>query len=220
MYTHFIKSRSAWCTHENARRGRVREGAALRREQQRSAPLPGDFFGYFLVRTQESNTTPEGVFCYKANLFPTLQCESADLSTNLQVPVAARAYLSCPGKKGSKEAGWGGFELCAPAHKSLCRGKTATGSLNISRFAALCNTPQDPSRRALSMVHHSFSLHIGFHYKSNCSYLKEIETERFHCFIRVYFFDRLKIDPLRGSICFVRADVESVHRRGLYREVR
>ena len=74
--------------------------------------------------------------------------------------------------------------------------------------------PQDPSRRALSMVHHSFSLYIGFHYKSNCSYLKEIETERFHCFIRVYFFDRLKIDPLRGSICFVRADVESVHRRG------
>ena len=52
--------------------------------------------------------------------------------------------------------------------------------------------PQDPSRRALSMVHHSFSLHIGFHYKSNCSYLKEIETERFCCFIRVYFFDRLR----------------------------
>ena len=118
MYTHFIKGRSAWCTHENARRGRVREGAALRREQQRSAPLPGDFFGYFLVRTQESNTTPEGVFRYKANLFPTLRCESASLPTNLQVPVAARAYLSCPGKKGSKEAGWGGFELCAPAHKS------------------------------------------------------------------------------------------------------
>ena len=91
---------------------------ALRREQQRSAPLPGDFFGYFLVRTQESNTTPEGVFRYKANLFLTLLRESADLSTNLQVPVAARAYLSCPGKKGSKEAGWGGFELCAPAHKS------------------------------------------------------------------------------------------------------
>ena len=118
LCTHFIKRRSAWCTHENARRGRVREGAALRREQQRSAPLPGDFFGYFLVRTQESNTTPEGVFRYKANLFLTLLRESDGLPTNLQVPVAARAYLSCPGKKGSKEAGWGGFELCAPAHKS------------------------------------------------------------------------------------------------------
>ena len=35
-----------------------------------------------------------------------------------EVPVAARAYLSCSGKKGSKEAGRGGFELCAPAHKS------------------------------------------------------------------------------------------------------
>ena len=43
------------------------------------------------------------------------------------------------------------------------------------------------------MVHHSFSLHIGFHYKSNCSHLKEMETERFYYFIRVYFFDRLKI---------------------------
>ena len=41
------------------------------------------------------------------------------------------------------------------------------------------------------MVHHSFSLYIGFHYKSNCSHLKEMETERFYCFIRVYFFDRL-----------------------------
>ena len=164
---------------------RVQRSARCKRTAQHlpgtangSAPLPGDFFGYFLVRTQESNTTPEGVFRYKANLFPTLQCESAGLSTNLQVPVAARAYLSCPGKKGSKEAGWGGFELCAPAHKSLKRGKTATGSLNISRFAALCNTPHDPSRRALSMVHHSFSIHIGFRYKSSCSYLKEIETER------------------------------------------
>ena len=99
-------------------------------------------------RTQESNTTPEGVFRYKANLFPTFQCESADLPTNLQVPVAARAYLSCPGKKGSKEAGWGGFELCAPAHKSLSKGKTATGSLNISRFAALCHTlPDSPPAR-------------------------------------------------------------------------
>ena len=48
----------------------------------------------------------------------TLLRESAGLSTVSQVPVAARAYLSCPGKKGSKEAGWGGFELCAPAHKS------------------------------------------------------------------------------------------------------
>ena len=41
------------------------------------------------------------------------------------------------------------------------------------------------------MVHHSFSLYIGFHYKSNRSYLKEMETERFYYFIRVYFFDRL-----------------------------
>ena len=121
----------------------------------------------------------EGVFRYKANLFLTLLRESDGLSTVSQVPVAARAYLSCPGKKGSKEAGWGGFELCAPAHKSLCRGKTATGSLNISRFAALCNTPHAPSRRALSMVHHSFSLPIGFHYKSHCAYHKGIETERF-----------------------------------------
>ena len=60
----------------------------------------------------------EGVFRYRANLFPALLRESASLSTMLKVPVAARAYLSCPGKKGSKEAGWGGFELCAPAHKS------------------------------------------------------------------------------------------------------
>ena len=203
MYTNFIKGGSAWCTYENARRGRVREGAALRREQQRSAPLPGDFFGYFLVRTQESNTTPEGVFRYKANLFLTLLRESDGLSTVSQVPVAARAYLSCPGKKGSKEAGWGGFELCAPAHKSLSRGKTATGSLNIPRFAALCNTPHDPSRRALSMVHHSFSLYIGFRYKSSCSYLKEIETERFCYFIRLYFFDRLKNEPAEAGSFFI-----------------
>ena len=147
----------------------------------------------FLFEHKKVTLPPKAFFCFKVNVFPTLLRESAGLSTVSQVPVAARAYLSCPGKKGSKEAGWGGFELCAPAHKSLCRGKTATGSLNISRFAALCNTPQDPSRRALSMVHHSFSLYIGFHYKSNCAYLKEMETERFYYFIRVYFFDRLKI---------------------------
>ena len=41
------------------------------------------------------------------------------------------------------------------------------------------------------MVHHSFSLHIGFRYKSNYSFLREVETERFYYFIRVYFFDRL-----------------------------
>ena len=52
--------------------------------------------------------------------------------------------------------------------------------------------PHDPSRRALSMVHHSLSLYIGFRYKSNRSFLREVETERFYYFIRVYFFERLK----------------------------
>ena len=46
------------------------------------------------------------------------------------------------------------------------------------------------------MVHHSFSLHIGFHYKSNCSHLKKMETERFYYFIMVCFFDRLKKEGL------------------------
>ena len=67
------------------------------------------------------------------------------------------AFLSCPGKKGSKEAGWGGFELCAPAPKA---------------------TSPDPTRRALSMVQFA-----GVLYKSLCpnwcSYPKEIETESF-----------------------------------------
>ena len=78
--------------------------------------------GRFLWLLSCSNTRkyhyPRRRFRYKANLFLTLLRESASLPTNLQVPVAARAYLSCPGKKGSKEAGGGGFELCAPAHKS------------------------------------------------------------------------------------------------------
>ena len=76
-----------------------------------------------------------------------------------EVPVAARAYLSCPGKKGSKEAGWGGFELCAPAHKSH-----------------LPKTPPGAHFRLCSVV---FRSTFDFHHKSNCSYLKEIETGRF-----------------------------------------
>ena len=43
------------------------------------------------------------------------------------------------------------------------------------------------------MVQHSFSLYIGVRYKSNHSFLREVEKERFYYFIRVYFFDRLKI---------------------------
>ena len=41
------------------------------------------------------------------------------------------AFLSCFGKKGSKEADWGGVELIAPAIKA---------------------TSPDPTRRALSVV--------------------------------------------------------------------
>ena len=62
--------------------------------------------------------------------------------------------------------------------------------------------PQDPSRRALSMVQHSLSLYIGFRYKSSCSYLKEIETERFCYFIWVYFFDRLKRSVFVNTLLF------------------
>ena len=58
------------------------------------------------------------------------------LYTNLRVPVAARAFLSCPGKKGSKEAGWGGFELCAPAHKATSPDPTRRAR-SIARFTRL-----------------------------------------------------------------------------------
>ena len=44
-------------------------------------------------------------------------------------------YLSCSGKKDTKEAGWGGFELIAPAIKA---------------------TSPDPSRRAPPVVQYSF----------------------------------------------------------------
>ena len=58
----------------------------------------------FLFEHKKVTLPPEGVFRYKANLFLALLRESDGLSTVSQVLVAARAYLSCPGKKGSKEA--------------------------------------------------------------------------------------------------------------------
>ena len=52
------------------------------------------------------------------------------------------------------------------------------------------------------MVHHRFSLYIGFHYKSNCAYLKEMETERFYYFIRVYFLTDCKSTHEVGRFCY------------------